>query len=135
MDRYPYTCLEQRVSRAVVLGDGALWQAIVNGLPSYLDADGLLKYFPGMVLGSDVLTSYFLSVTHEAGLSLPESLKERISRGRARSWPRVTRAGQLPTADLAIRKVAARRTVSTRRADLMLLTAIPVDLDCGPPRR
>ncbi len=134
MDRYPYTCLEQRVSRAVVLGDGALWQAIVNGLPSYLDADGLLKYFPGMVLGSDVLTSYFLSVTHEAGLSLPDSLKERISRGLGAFLAgRVTRAGSLPTADLAIRKVAAAEALSRHgELDLKLLTAIPVDLELWP---
>ncbi|HOI73805.1 MAG TPA: MG2 domain-containing protein [Syntrophales bacterium] len=134
MERYPYGCLEQRVSRAVVLGDRNLWQSIVNTLPSYLDADGLLKYFPGMVLGSDVLTSYVLSVTHEAGLSLPEDVKERVSRGLGAFLAgRVKRAGSLPTADLAIRKVAAAEALSRHGGlDVKLLTAIPVDLDLWP---
>ncbi|NPU84281.1 MAG: alpha-2-macroglobulin [Syntrophaceae bacterium] len=134
MERYPYTCLEQRVSRAVVLGDRGLWQSIVNVLPSYLDSDGLLKYFPGMILGSDVLTSYVLSVTHEAGLSLPDSLKERISRGLGEFLAgRVRRAGSLPTADLAIRKVAAAEALSRYgKLDVQALTAIPVDLELWP---
>ena len=71
MRAYPYICLEQRVSRAVALRDPKLWSGIVADLPSYLDSDGLLKYFPTMHEGSDVLTSYVLAVANEAGLSLP----------------------------------------------------------------
>ncbi len=134
MERYPYICLEQRVSRAVVLGDKGLWQSIVNTLPSYLDSDGLLKYFPGMLLGSDVLTSYVLAVTHEAALTLPDDLKERIIRGLGNFLAgRVTRAGSLPTADLAIRKVAAAEALSRYgKLDVQALTAIPVDLELWP---
>jgi len=134
MEQYPYGCLEQRVSRAVVLGDKAFWQTIVNALPSYLDDDGLLKYFPGMVLGSDVLTSYVLAVTREAALPLPEGLKDRILQGlEAFLAGRVTRAGSLPTADLAIRRVAAAEALSRyRKIDAHLLTAIPVDLELWP---
>ncbi len=43
MRAYPYVCLEQRVSRAVVLRDAGMWRAIVADLPDYLDSDGLLK--------------------------------------------------------------------------------------------
>ena len=46
MRAYPYICLEQRVSRAVALGDAAMWNSIVADLPQYLDSDGLLKFFP-----------------------------------------------------------------------------------------
>ncbi len=134
MERYPYGCLEQRVSRAVALGDKGLWQAVAATLPSYLDGDGLLKYFPSMVLGSDVLTSYVLSVTHEAGLPIPENVRTRILRGlEAFLAGRVTRAGTLPTADLAIRKVAAAEALSRYgKLDARLLSAIPVDLDLWP---
>ena len=58
MRDYPYTCLEQRVSRAVALGDPVIWNSIAADLPSVPDADGLLKYFPSMHDGSDILTSY-----------------------------------------------------------------------------
>ncbi len=46
MREYPYRCLEQRVSRAIVLGEDAAWSALMDELPGYLDADGLAKYFP-----------------------------------------------------------------------------------------
>src|SRR4029077_15350769 len=59
MRQYPYGCLEQRVSVAVALGDPKLWSAVIADLPSYTDSDGLLKYFPIMVNGSEVLTAYF----------------------------------------------------------------------------
>ena len=46
MRLYPYTCLEQRVSRAVALRDPKLWDGSTADLPQYLDSDGLLKFFP-----------------------------------------------------------------------------------------
>src|SRR5262249_58879588 len=57
MDQYPYTCLEQEVSRAVALRDEARWRAIVERLPAHIDGDGLLKYFPRATVGSDALTA------------------------------------------------------------------------------
>ena len=57
MREYPYTCLEQRVSRAIALRDPALWKEIVSNLDAHLDRDGLAMYFPSMKEGSDVLTS------------------------------------------------------------------------------
>jgi hypothetical protein len=48
MSRYPYGCLEQKISKAVALKDKALWQARMRELPAYLDDEGLLKYFPLM---------------------------------------------------------------------------------------
>jgi uncharacterized protein YfaS (alpha-2-macroglobulin family) len=82
MQRYPYTCLEQRVSRAVALGDAALWQAIGTELPTLLDANGLARYFPASWLeGSDLLTAYVLSVAAEAGITLPEGPRTRMLDG------------------------------------------------------
>ena len=40
-------------------------------LPDYLDRDGLLKYWPIMRDGDDVLTSYVLSIAGEAGYPIP----------------------------------------------------------------
>ena len=48
MRKYPYTCMEQKVSVAVALRDEKLWKEVVSQLPSYLDGDGLVKYFPSM---------------------------------------------------------------------------------------
>ena len=65
---YPFSCLEQKISRAVGLRDGKLWQTAVGQIPSYLDADGLASYFPprdgDANRGSDTLTAYLLAATH-----------------------------------------------------------------------
>ena len=79
MQRYPYDCLEQRVSRAVALHDAAAWQAIGDDLPTLLDANGLARFFPADWLeGSDVLTAYVLSIAAEAGFELPEAERTRM---------------------------------------------------------
>src|SRR5690606_26203526 len=56
MDLYPYTCLEQRISRAVALNDRNEWVRLREQLPYFLDQDGLVKYFPSLYQGSEVLT-------------------------------------------------------------------------------
>ncbi|MDB5838083.1 MAG: alpha-2-macroglobulin domain protein, partial [Herminiimonas sp.] len=38
-ESYPYTCLEQKASRAIGLRDKALWSRVVAELPAYLDTD------------------------------------------------------------------------------------------------
>ena len=48
--------------------DEARWTTIAAALPSYTDGEGLLKYFPDMSEGSEVLTAYVLSVVSAAGL-------------------------------------------------------------------
>jgi alpha-2-macroglobulin len=96
MQRYPYTCLEQQVSRAVVLRDETLWHHIVSTLPAHMDADGLLKYFPTMSEGSDVLTAYLLSIAHEAGWTVPPELQEAMLQGRGSHAAAFTRPGSGP---------------------------------------
>jgi len=109
MSLYPFTCIEQRVSQAVALRDAGLWRSVMDVLPNHLDGDGLVKYFPSDWLeGSDALTAYILAVAHEAGWAVPESAASRMRKGLAGFVEgRVLRYGALPTADLAIRKVAA----------------------------
>lgn len=79
MAAYPYVCFEQRMSKAVVLGDVAAWNGLAGEMPVYLDSDGLLRYFPSESLrGSEALTSYVLSIAAEAGLPVPEGPRSRM---------------------------------------------------------
>ncbi len=116
MRRYPYGCLEQRVSKAISLRDETLWRRVTDDLPSYVDGDGLLKYFPSMRLGSDTLTAYVLAIAQEAGWELGPPA-ERMQDGlRAFIEGRITRYSSLPTADLALRKMAAIEALSRHEA-------------------
>ncbi len=78
MAAYPYTCFEQRLSRAVVLGDTGAWTRLAGEMPTYVDGDGLLRYFPGDMPGSEALTAYVLSLTAEAGLPIPDGPRGRM---------------------------------------------------------
>ncbi|HVO23486.1 MAG TPA: alpha-2-macroglobulin, partial [Candidatus Margulisiibacteriota bacterium] len=108
MRGYPYTCLEQRVSRAVALNDEALWRDIAAALPSYTDGDGLLKYFPTMQSGSDGLTAYVLAITNEAGFALPTDVQEKMTIGLKKFVNgAIVRQSALRATDLPMRKLAA----------------------------
>jgi hypothetical protein len=82
--RYPYTCLEQRASRAAGLGDRVAWDALMVELPAYLDAEGLVTYFPAAEgappSGSDTLTAYLLSLSDAAALPLPRDVRSMLAR-------------------------------------------------------
>ena len=116
MRDYPYTCLEQRVSRAVALHDAKLWNGVVAELPSFVDSDGLLKYFPMMQQGSDVLTSYVLAVTNEAGLKIPDPIEEQM-RGGLQGFVegKIIRDESIQTVDLPMRKLAAIEALTRYR--------------------
>jgi uncharacterized protein YfaS (alpha-2-macroglobulin family) len=109
MTRYPYICLEQRASVAVALEDPTRWGNVMNSLPSYLDSDGLARYFPMAWLeGDDTLTSYLLTIADEAGYDIPEATRNRMLRGLENFVVgRVHRYGALQTADVVMRKLAA----------------------------
>jgi uncharacterized protein YfaS (alpha-2-macroglobulin family) len=82
MAAYPYTCFEQRMSRAVALGDPAGWTQLAAEIPTYQAPDGLLRYWPSDTLdGSEALTAYVLSLAGEAGLAIPEASKTRMVEG------------------------------------------------------
>ena len=109
MSHYPYTCLEQRISRAIALESRAEWDAIMAILPAYMDEDGLLKYFPSDELeGDDGLTAYVLSIAAAAGWPIESDDRSRMLQALTRFVEgRIVRDSALPTADLSIRKLQA----------------------------
>ncbi|THJ32182.1 alpha-2-macroglobulin [Lampropedia aestuarii] len=61
---YPYTCLEQRYSKAIGLMDQDLFDIAEADLPSYLDSQGLASFFPPRRpdSGSIYLTAHLLAL-------------------------------------------------------------------------
>jgi uncharacterized protein YfaS (alpha-2-macroglobulin family) len=120
---YPYTCLEQRVSSAIGLDNRKAWDHIVRDLDSYIDQDGLLKYFPLMRHGSMTLTAYVLSVSHEAGLSLPKSKQDalRYALKRAVDGEISDHEYRMPGDQLAYRKIMALEALSRFDAEPVAL--------------
>jgi len=113
MAAYPYTCFEQRTSRAVALRDPKMWEQVVATLPAHLDGDGLVKYFAPMQEGSDVLTAYVLALTDAAGYSIPEELKGRMQGALAGFVEgKVVRGNLRASGELAVRKMAALEALS-----------------------
>ncbi len=113
MSRYPYSCFEQKASKAIALQDEKSWNSLMNTLPSSLDQDGLVKYFSFMTEGDDTLTAYLLAIADEAGYKLPEEAATRMKDGLTRFVEgHLIRYSALPTADLSIRKLAAIAALS-----------------------
>ncbi|MDX2219392.1 MAG: MG2 domain-containing protein [Burkholderiales bacterium] len=85
MASYPFFCLEQRTSKAVATRDEKLWKIIHDSLHTYLDGDGLARYYPGDGEGYVQLTAYVLSASHEAGFTIPADVKQQMEAGLARA--------------------------------------------------
>jgi uncharacterized protein YfaS (alpha-2-macroglobulin family) len=135
MKNYPYSCMEQMVSRAISLKDDPLWNKIVKILPSYLDGNGLVKFFPSSWLdGSPVLTAYILSITREAGRDLPDNLIKQMESGLvAFIEGKIRRESSLRTADLSIQKLAAVEALSQRgRSNAQLLSSVAIEPNLWP---
>ncbi|QOY92689.1 alpha-2-macroglobulin [Massilia sp. UMI-21] len=116
MAAYPYTCFEQRASKAVALGDPALWAAVTATLPAHLDDAGMLKYFPTMRDGDDALTAYVLAVADEAGYAIAPEQRERMEAALlAFVEGRIVRGSGLRSGELAVRKLAALEALSRRQ--------------------
>jgi uncharacterized protein YfaS (alpha-2-macroglobulin family) len=134
MARYPYTCLEQQVSRAVTLRDETRWREIAGELPAFQDGAGLLKYFPTMSQGSEILTAYVLAVSHEAGWALPAEVQTRAEAG-LKGFVKGTLRPREPllTADLSIRKLAAIEALSRfGKAEPELLGSLMIEPTLWP---
>lgn len=95
MESYPYSCLEQRISKAVVLEDQAKMKETIHDMPSYLDTRGLLKFFPSSICGSEQLSRYVLQITKANGAEIPAETRDRVleglkasldGRGSCESW-------------------------------------------------
>ncbi|MBX3027177.1 alpha-2-macroglobulin [bacterium] len=110
---YRYGCLEQQTSVAVGLDDDARWKTIAASLPSYTDGDGLLKYFPDMSAGSEVLTAYVLSVVSAQGWEIPTASRDKMIEGlEGFVAGRISRDSVLRAPDLSLRKLAAMEALA-----------------------
>src|SRR5690606_4878665 len=115
---YPYTCLEQVSSRSIVLESQSDWDRIMSRLPDYLDKEGLAGYFPGVINGSETLTAYLLSISHEAqalGLPfvIPENSRQKMMNALlAFVQGSLVRQRWAPVEDLVDRKLIALETLS-----------------------
>ncbi|MBI4679074.1 MAG: alpha-2-macroglobulin [Elusimicrobia bacterium] len=134
MRGYPYSCLEQKVSKAVALRDELQWRKIMAELPAYLDGDGLAKFFPGATDGSDALTAYLLSIADEAGWTVPTASRDRMLGGlKGFVEGRVKRWSSMPTVDLALRKLAALSALARHgRAEAPMLQSIDLQPSLWP---
>jgi uncharacterized protein YfaS (alpha-2-macroglobulin family) len=114
MKRYPYSCLEQKVSKAVSLHDKAAWTGLMEQLPTYLDNDGLAKFFPVLSLsGSETLTAYLLTAASESGMEIPEAPRLKMLGGLKKFVEgSVSRSAVGHRSDLTLRKLAAMEALA-----------------------
>ena len=133
-ESYPFSCLEQQTSIAIGLRDTKRWQATMDAMPRYMDEDGLARYFPGDGPGSDVLTAYLLSISHEAGLNIPDNTLEKLQNGLiAFVEGRITRAFWSPKKDLDMRKLAAVEALTRYgKAQPRMLDSIQINPNLWP---
>lgn len=80
-DNYAYDCFEQRLSRAVSTNSEKLFNDLMKISDSYLDSDGLVKFYPSVRWGSVFLTNYVLQITHYKGWTLNPSFREKALEG------------------------------------------------------
>jgi uncharacterized protein YfaS (alpha-2-macroglobulin family) len=80
-DNYPHTCVEQQTSKALGYADAARFQALMDKLPIYIGAKGLLNYFPSEGGGNAYLTAYVLTSAHAAKWKLPDDALDRLLKG------------------------------------------------------
>ncbi|MDF3819411.1 MG2 domain-containing protein [Leptospira sp. 96542] len=69
---YPYSCIEQRLSKAIGLRNDTIWNDTMADLPGHLDQFGFVKYFSKMDAGSEILTAYILTTASLANKKIPE---------------------------------------------------------------
>ncbi|MCZ2136367.1 MAG: hypothetical protein LC098_13230 [Burkholderiales bacterium] len=83
--RYPFACLEQRMTKAMGTKDPASWEIIANSLGNYLSPSGLAHYYPGATdEGYPALTAFVLAGANEAAWELPDAARERMLSGLER---------------------------------------------------
>ncbi|NTV95237.1 MAG: alpha-2-macroglobulin, partial [Thiobacillus sp.] len=127
MRRYPYTCLEQKTSKAVASHDAKDWAALMEALPGYLDGDGLAAYFPGMSRGSVALTAYLLSISRDAGLAVPPQARVQMESALTNYLAgRIERSGNLlaDQSDTALRLAALAALARAGKVDAELAATV-----------
>jgi hypothetical protein len=85
--------------------------------------------------GSDVLTSYLLTIAHEAGWTIPKAARETMADALRRFVEgRVSRASEMPAADLLLRKLAALDALARSGVEIepRWLDALSIDPQSWP---
>lgn len=77
---YPYSCLEQKTSRAAGLQERALWDGIMEMLPTYIDDKGLAAFYPNG-RGYPFLTAHVLRLSSVTGWPIPTAERDRMLDG------------------------------------------------------
>lgn len=77
---YPYSCLEQKTSKAAGLQDHARWNELMELLPTYLDDNGLAGFYPA-TNGYPFLTAHILRVSRALNWPVPDNSRERMLGG------------------------------------------------------
>ncbi len=136
MADYPYGCFEQKLSRIVATGDNGGWTALAGALPTYLDADGLLRYWPVAEMeGSPELTAYTLAISAAAGLAIPEESRARmIAALRDVVTARLARERRISSDERLVRIAALSALARAGAADATLIGAVdvaPADMPTG----
>lgn len=128
MRAYPYTCMEQRVSRALALNDAALWADAMRGLSAHLDSNGLARYFTSeWIEGSEILTAYILASAHAAGQPLPDAARSAMLEGLKAYVAGRVRGERLAFADGHLRRLAAIEALARYgEADPAMLDALTI---------
>lgn len=129
MAAYPYRCMEQMASMAVVSGDAEAWNAALDKLPQHLAADGLVEYFPDTP-GSDILTAYLLDMSAATGWPLPDDARERMLTGLRNALSRPDPAPWLREQDLLDRRLALQAALGANLGTAQ--PVVPKDLDALP---
>jgi uncharacterized protein YfaS (alpha-2-macroglobulin family) len=130
---YPFVCLEQKASVAIGLRDEARWQQVVDAMPTYLDDNGLARYFPGEDsrgnAGSPALTAYLLDASHAAAFAIPPELAQRMQRGLAAfAEGRIKPEHWSPQRDLVVRKLTAIEALTRRgNSPLSALSSLEIE--------
>lgn len=134
MRHYPYVCLEQRVSKAVVLNDEAMWNRIMSEIPSYLDSNGLVKYFSRQFSGSDILTSYIIAIADEVGFVIPKNIESSMLQGLKNFVAgRLLHKNPLGVTDISLRKLSAIESLSRKNmAEASMLDSIGIEPEFLP---
>lgn len=126
-ENYSYSCLEQEISRAVSLNDQKMWSHLEQKMAAYMDANGLLRYFPSSYAkGSVNLTAYVLSIAHEAGFKFSEEIRNRMLQALGSfAEGRLKEEVEHGRADETLRKIAAFEALSRyEQLNIDLLTSV-----------
>jgi len=81
MEDYPYSCLEQKISKAIAAENKNEIKKIIESLPSYFDSFGLLKFFPISYCGSAQLTRYVMNILEQNNFEIPQATTDRMTSG------------------------------------------------------